>query len=527
MDAPTNAASDVANKKINWPLVGILVLALALRLIYLGWAQGNALSYQTDGVEAYEVAVHYTAGDERAQYIGQPNCNAHSKLPGPLWTLFGVAGLKLTGSMSGVMWLTIFANVVAIGLTWRLTRDWFGPRAANLAALFMATSPWAVFYATIVWNPSLMPLFGALIFLALAQNLRTEKSRLIFLIPFLILISPQFHMSPLTLILPLIAYAWLAKVKVNWRWLICGLVSGIACYLPYFHGEMQHHWANTRGILFGGEGHFSADALKIFSSPFSFLVNFWNPGWTYAPGDYQALARHTFGSTAGLIMANVISVIFAAILLIALIQLAITTVKQFRSSPRLAFFRAPGLALPGFLLATYLLFNLIAGKPFHARYCLLVLPLIFALAGAAAAQGFTHPRLRKLLLPALVLTIAANLWFVSTMSWFERDRIAHSPVFVPSFAKLESVYQELRKNSNVPIRVSDTAYLATLKEADKIHQWASLIRRYVNARLVELPLANVATQPVKVFELRAASTVNPSDPTLGFYGNGLALVALP
>ena len=527
MGSPTNAMTDVANKKINWPLVGILILALVLRVIYLVWAQGNALSYQTDGVEAYEVAVHYAAGDERAQYIGQPNCNAYSKLPGPLWTLFGVVGLKLSGSMVGVMWLTILANVIAIGLTWRLTRDWFGTRAAHLAALFMATSPWAVFYATIVWNPSLMPLFGALIFLALSQNLSTEKSRLIVLIPFLILISPQFHMSPLTLILPLIAYAGLAKIKMNWRWLGGGAVAGLACYFPYLHGEMQHGWANTRGILFGGEGHFSADALKIFSSPFSFLVNFWNPGWTYAPGDYAALARHTFGSTAGLIAVNVISAILAAMLLITLIQLAITTVKQFRTNPCRAFFRSSGLALPGFILAAYLLCNLLAGKPFHARYCLLVLPLIFALAGGAAAHVLTRLQLRNIFLPALILTVAANIWFVPTMSLFERDRITSSPVFVPSFAKLESVYQALWKNSNAPIRVNDTAYLATLKENDKIHQWASLIRRYVNARQVALPLAHAKNQPVKVFELRAASLVNSNDPALGFYGNGIALVAAP
>src|SRR4051812_128758 len=103
MEPPANSTTSTTKKFAAWHLPAILLLALLLRLAYFGWAQGYNLSNQMDSMEAYQVAADYDAGDVWAQYIGQPNCNASSKVPGPLWTLFCLAGIRLTGSPDGAV----------------------------------------------------------------------------------------------------------------------------------------------------------------------------------------------------------------------------------------------------------------------------------------------------------------------------------------------------------------------------------------------------------------------------------------
>lgn len=527
MAAPASPDARAWQTFSRWPLPVILLVALALRLAYLGWAQSHALGYQTDSIEAYEVAAKYEAGDERAHYIGQPNCNAHSKLPGPAWTLFCVAGLKLTGMPDGIVLLTILANLVAMVLMWRLARDTAGRLAANLGALFMAVSLWAVQYSSIIWNPSIMPLFGAVIFLALFRCLREKHSRVIFVIPVLLLIGAQIHMSVLSLIVPLIIFGWLARLKPNWGWLAAGILAALVGYLPYVLGDSRHGWANTRGIISGGNGGFSPDALKVITSPFSYLVNLWNPGWTYAPGEYETLARWAFGGIAGMDIINLISVAFAVFLVLGVIQATRTAIKERGGKLREELARPPGLVHVLVLLLTYLAFGLVAGKPFHARYCLLVCPLIFTLAGAGAAQCLQIPRLKKLFLPLLVVTIGADLWFMPVICRFEGDRIANGAVFVPSCAKMEEVYRQLQAHAAGWIEVRDADYLAAIAPGEKnnIYRHAGLISHYIRSRELQSLAAGKTFSETNFFDLRAVAGIDTNAPEVAYHGNGIALVA--
>ncbi len=529
MQPPSNPAVGWLKKYSAWHLPVILLVALALRLGYFGWAQSHALGYQVDGIEAYEVAANFENGGERALYIGQPNCNPHSKLPGPLWTLFCVAGLKLYGSLDGVVLLMIAVNLAAIALTWRLARELVGVTAASFGALFMAVSLWMVQYSSIVWNPSPMPLLGAVIFLALFRCVRIQKSRAIFLLPLLLLAGAQFHMSTLSLILPLIAFGWFARLCVNWCWLVIGLLAAAASYVPYVLGDARHDWANTRGMLTGGNGGFSPDALKIFSSPFTFLVNFWNPGWTYAPGDFQTLAQRAFGGVPALIAVNAVSVIFALGILLGAILAVKSALKNRSATLRETLAQPPGLLTAAFVFLAYLAFSFVAGKPFHSRYCLLISPLLFTLAGVGAARCLELPWLKKIFLPALLVTVAADLWFMPVICKFEGDRIANGPIFVPSCAKMNLVYQQLKARAAGRVEVRDADYIAAVPPGEKnnIFRHARLISHYVKSRELELQAAGALFSRTNFFELRAATLVNSNDSAVTFYGNGIALVAVP
>lgn len=511
-----------------WHLPLILLLALGLRLLYAFEADGNAFANQNDGMEAYEVATKYSAGEDRAQYLSHANCNPHSKLPGVLWTLTCVAGIKLTNSVSGILLLIILFNLAAIAITWKLARDWFDQTSASLAALLMAVAPWPVHYSAIVWNPSPMPLFGAVIFLALFRCVRNEKSAAIFWLPFLILIGPQFHMSTLTLILPLLLFGWLMRLKPSWVWLAAGVLAAAACYAPYILGDARHDWANTRGMFTGGAGKFSPDALKVITSPFGLLINYWYPGWTYAPGDYAELARRSFGGLAGLVLANLISVAVAVLSVGGVVGAVKPLLKNIRTAPRDCLLRSPALLAVVFLLVAYLFFNLIAGKPFHARYCLLVMPLLFALVGFGTARCLAAGRLKKYFLTLLLVAVTVNVWFMIANCRFEHDRITDGKYFVPGYAKLESVYRQLKTTAETKVEVRDHDYLAALPPGEKnnLYRHVGLLRRYVVCRELELQTAGIVFTQTNLLELRAATLVRSNDVAVKFYGNRIALVAV-
>ena len=292
---------------------------------------------------------------------------------------------------------------------------------------------------------------------------------------------------------------------------------------------MRHDWANTRGIFTGGKGGFSPDALKIFSSPFSFFVTIWNPGWTYAPGQYAALLRSAFGGSIGMNIINVISGGLTVCLVLGLIQITLSALKNRTMTLRETVARPPTLLTVLFLLLVYLAFGLVAGKPFHARYCMLVLPLIFTLAGAGAAQCFQSPRLKMFLLPLLVITITADLWFMPVICRFEGERIANGPTFVPSFAKMDSIYRQLNPRANVSVVVRDSDYIAAIAPGEKYNylRHARVFSHYVHARELELLAAGKVSTQTNYFDLRAIDLVNTNDPAVAYSGNGIALVAVP
>src|SRR2546429_9766628 len=81
--------------------------------------------------------------------------------------MFCAAGLHLWGSIDGVVWAIILLNTAAIYLTYLLAVRTVGFPTALWAALLMATSPEAVKYSVLVFNPVVMSFLGTCLLLAL------------------------------------------------------------------------------------------------------------------------------------------------------------------------------------------------------------------------------------------------------------------------------------------------------------------------------------------------------------------------
>lgn len=521
----TKAPESQFSARIWLPI--ILVLAFVLRLLGLVWGQGYAYFCQGDGIQAYSVAVAYSKGEPKWQYLGQPNFNEKSKLPGPLWTLFCLASMRLWGSITGVMVAMLLLNTMAVYLTWLLAEWTVGPPASLWAALLAATLPSAVFYSVGVYNPDITPFLSGLLFLALWKTIRQKHSAYIFWVAFLLFLIPQFHMAATTLFGAVTVVLILAAVPLSWKWLAGGVVAGSLLYLPYALGEIAHGWQNTLGMM-SGKGGYTWDALKALTTPLNFLVN-WVPQWSRSPAEYKEVARACFGNFGITLAVNILSGVVAAGLTLAGIQLLTPAFGGFWRSPRQVFARSPGLVFVSVLLLFPLVAAVISGRPYHARYELPQLPALLVLAGAAAVSALKWTRWGTVFRYGLVVTICANLWFMPAFYHHQQTRIESGELFLPSFRKLESVYQVLKGKAGPgrAVEIDDTEYLQAVSKNDQAHRDIGLLRQYVNIREAENSNPTDATLPPDIFKLCRSDAVAPGSANITFQGNGIALVLQP
>lgn len=509
-----------------WRIVPILILGLVLRMCGLWWGQGYFYFGQGDGLEAYSVAVAYADGEARAQYLGQPNYNTHSKLPGPLWTLLCFAGLRIGKSIEGVIVTVILLNVAAIYLTYLLTERTLGAQSALWTALLAATLPSAVFYSVGVYNPEVMPFLSACLCLALWSVVRQEHSRHIFWVGLLLLAMPQFHMSGLGLWPAVVIILALSSARLNLRWLAAGLFAGALLYLPYLLGEHAHGWQNTRGMMTSEHSGFSIEGLKALSTPLSLLVN-WVPHWTRHPAEYRELGRACFGWFGVLLAANFLSAIVAAFLVLGAFQQARSTATGFWRAPRATFNRAPGFVFLAVLLLVPLFGAVLIGQRFHVRYGLVLLPPLLALAGGGAARCLAAPHFGRVFAIALVLTTCTNIWFMPAYYRHSGYKIERSEAFVPSFRQLDQVYQRLQAHagSKCTVGVEAAAYLNELPRWCEPYNAASSISHYVALREKERARTCASPQETVTYHLCRADQATPGDPRIAYRAHGIALVA--
>jgi hypothetical protein len=177
----------------------------------------------------------------------------------------------------------------------------------------------------------------------------------------------------------------------------------------------------------------------------------------------------------------------------------------------------------------YLLQNLVGGKPFHARYCLVVLPLQFALAGAGTAKWLETRPYRKFVLLLMMFILVSNLWFVVAICRFERDRISSGPVFVPGLGRLENIYRQLKTHPRAigRIEIHDWDYLKSLPADDKLSHNAALIRRYVELRERASHSQGLSSKKPTAYLLRPAVAMDATNPAVAFSGSGITLISLP
>jgi len=202
--------------------------------------------------------------------------------------------------------------------------------------------------------------------------------------------------------------------------------------------------------------------------------------------------------------------------------------RGFWASPRSAFARSPGILFLAILFLVPLLVSLASRKPFHTRYAIVLLPVMLPLVATSALRWFAAPRIGPAFRFGLFLTCCANVWLMLAMYHFQGRQIEQGPDFVPSFRKLETIYQSLKTHagSKSLVEVDVAAFRRDQAIPEPVRHDALFLSFFVAIREKENGLAFSAPQRID-YRLCSEVQVKPDDPRLAYRGNGIALVAVP
>jgi hypothetical protein len=104
------------------------------------------------------------------------------------------------------------------------------------------------------------------------------------------------------------------------------------------------------------------------------------------------------------------------------------------------------------LIVIPLLLFMLTGHNYATRYTILILPLLYMLP-ALFLQRLQSPRTRAVWQLAIGLILLAGIWLSVAFFSYQGRMIATGDTFLPSFRKLESVYQQLRQAAGAGHRI--------------------------------------------------------------------------
>ncbi|MFP4611013.1 MAG: hypothetical protein ACLFQT_08330, partial [Thiohalophilus sp.] len=322
-----------------------------------------------DEVSALGQVLALLGGDKQAFYLAQPSLN-EGKLPGPLWTLFGVLLFMLDGEAAqGTLYAMAIINSMTVFFIYLLARRFFTSGLALVCTAIYALAPWTVYYSYGLYNPVPMDLLGVLLFLALWHTLNREHSRQVFWVFLLCAVISQFHMIGVFVFPAILLVLLLSAKPLNWRWLLGGVMAGGLLYLPYLIGDMHNDWQNLRAMSSGGEARaYSASVLKIITAPATILSSV-PAGWT---GDwltlFKAFGNGWFGHFAVLAVLAGWTLLHSFVFLFHLVRRVVATLRQHRWRLWDAMQVDTPVMFVGLLVLIPLLLFLLNGRNFSTRY---------------------------------------------------------------------------------------------------------------------------------------------------------------
>lgn len=446
--------NDAASLEYRLALLAIFGLGIALRVYAWYFGEGYVYSAINDEMLAYQYALGFLAGETHTYYLAQP-AFADGQLPGPLWTLLWVTLLKLGNDSVNyaLLWMTLF-NSIAIYLFYRFARQFVSPGLVLASVLFFALSPQAIYYSVGMWNPLPLAVIGGLLVLTLWNTLSRERSPQIFWVCLFSAVIPQFHMIGIFYVPVILFLLVISKTQLNKKWLILGVLAGLALYLPYLIGEYYHDFSNTKNMLTGSAPR-SFGVFKIISGPLTMLTSI-PAGWAGREfAETVDYANAWFGSVYILLAFSLFSLVYAGIIYFHFIKTAFHFLKKSWKAPAEALRQQRKM----FFLVSLILFPLILFAltlhNYATRYVLLVLSLLYILPAWRYQAIKTTANKKRFVIASLVI-LTFNIYLVISFFHYQGQVINQTANFSPSFRSMETLAHALENKLGADRRINIT-----------------------------------------------------------------------
>jgi hypothetical protein len=247
----------------------------------------------------------------------------------PLIEYLYLLPLLVQPSLKLLHWFQAGLSLAAVLLLYLYSAPLFGRPVAFLAALFMAASPWAVYYGRFIWNPNPIPLFSTLALLALLAALAHGRSPTHLSVALLGLAAvTQLHLSGLVLIPVFGLSLWLfwphwlrPSSQRGWGSLGMGILLAFLLYLPFLLFQKGVGFQDVQAVLGALQGG-TENVREAQTNAASLLLN-----WDLASGHGYIEAVGLAGQVGGwarpltLAMRTLTAVAFAFALLRPLVAM--------------------------------------------------------------------------------------------------------------------------------------------------------------------------------------------------------------
>ena len=272
----------------------MIALAAALRF---GWAGVNSFAGDEARISLDALRMH----DEFVMAGQQSSVNIPF-LPLSVWVY--ALPYRLSNDPLFATQFTAALNVLAVIGVWALGRKWH-PGAGWIAALFLAASPYGVFYARSIWQPNLLAplatLWLGLAYLAVTQSGRPRSAAIAACVAVGLSVV-QVHFAGVAFVLGT-AYLFF---RVRWYKSLLPVIIGAAVALifalPYLYyiTVIDPNVLARFGSVAGGEVAYSLDGFANLTR----LALNWDWGYL-GQGDYDTYGRDPFAPLlVGLLLLN-------------------------------------------------------------------------------------------------------------------------------------------------------------------------------------------------------------------------------
>jgi 4-amino-4-deoxy-L-arabinose transferase-like glycosyltransferase len=207
--------------------VALLLILLLAAWLRLGWP--GIVSFGFDEARVSDMALQMAREGNWAA-LGMQSSSGVPNFPATVW--FFAIPYRLSLNPLLATSLVGLLNVTAVFGIWWLGRTIWGREAGLVAALLLATSPYAVFYSRSIWSQNLLIPAAILWAVALVIGLQKESGRGFGLHAFLAGFTGQIHFAGFALAL---ASLWAGFRFRLWRWwtaVAAGLLAAGLLALP-------------------------------------------------------------------------------------------------------------------------------------------------------------------------------------------------------------------------------------------------------------------------------------------------------